>query len=177
MVDSRVAAIRPLLDVRVHLPEFSSLEGGGGETIVAKISVTNFGRGPAFAVSGDISLKLILPHEQNRVKKDLTLPTQLAPGEPVNVDWHMSEFETPLIDSLKDFLVLRLECFDAEGNKYVTVQFHDLIVAKSWRRTDMRYEAVKFESHSNRRRGTTLIEASDQRMTVVSEKKRPYKLI
>jgi hypothetical protein len=154
MVDSRLSGIRPLLDVGAGHPELEGLEER--RTIKSSLTVRNFGRGPAYAVRGDVSLRYEKTGDKTWIGINLEVPSIIRHGDECVCPFSIFGFPTPMDESRKNFLIVLFAYQDGEGNYYSLKQEYDLrafnlgeVVSRSWQ---LRLEEIRFSKFSRRRR-------------------------
>ena len=137
-----------------HLKLMLMKDGHTGGLICAEIAICNFGRGPAYALKGEVSLPYENEREKTRISTALEkeLPFSLLPGERCNCKVELHCSMTPTNESRKAFLDIKLDYQDSEGNYYVLTQeydlrvfSHDKSVSRHWQQ---RRERLEFASLS-----------------------------
>lgn len=181
MVEARLAAIRPILDINVVEPTLSETGVKKLRTISSEVQAANFGQGPAYAVSIRVSLLYETPSEKTQIQTDVELPDTLAAGESCAASFSIPRFPTEMDSDRKDFLTLEGECRDAEGNCYLIRQSYDLrafdlsddlaeIISRTWQ---LRSEKEYFES-LNAKKPLSLRRTKDlRRMDLIRSRKLP----
>lgn len=155
MVDARLAEIRPIFYVTVDRLDLIESEVHKGERILkSEVEIQNFGRGPAYALRCEVSLRYENTKEKTWIGAKLrTLPV-VTPGQNCSCPLSINPFPTSMDESKKNFLVVFVNCQDAEGNYYSLRQSYDLrafkineFISRTWQ---LRSEDVRFTKHRKR---------------------------
>ena len=136
MMESRSAAIRPILWVDLEKPKFNIIEDAscnklGTQQFLCMIKLSNYGRGPA--INTDITLSIpyqertdTTPYNYVRCTPIASVPTNFAPD---SVHESIVDTITNVYDPNKykeDFLKLTIKHEDIERNLYSIVKFYRL---------------------------------------------------
>lgn len=158
MVEARLVAIRPIININARGVELKEAEDPVDRTITGSLTVQNFGRGPAYELDIEARLRYENEKERTYISTDLAdrFPPVIQPGAQVDVKFEISGFPTPMKDSSTDFLSVAARCRDGEGNFYFLTQSYDLraipftgFVSRRWQ---LRAEEWRFGRGSGRRR-------------------------
>jgi len=153
MVDSRLSGIRPLLDIVLDSPELENIEDQ--RTLKNNLKLYNFGRGPAYAIRGAVSLRYEAPEDKTWIETDPKLPSIIRHGEEFDSCFEIPAFPTQMDLSRKEFLMILINYQDGEGNYYSLKKTYDLradslgIMTRIWQ---LRLEELRFRKFSRRRR-------------------------
>lgn len=166
MVDSRLSGIRPLLDVGVDHPKLEGIEEQ--RTIKSSLTVRNFGRGPAYAMRGDVSLRYEKPEDKTWIGTDLKVPPSIRHGDECVCPFSIPGFPTPMDKSRKNFLIVLFTYQDGEGNRYSLKQDYDLrafgigkVVSRTWQLRSEEIRLSKFSRHRRARSKEPHVEHSE----------------
>lgn len=201
MLEARLASIRPILDVRADRPqvnegprveergvdlppqkraEISSQVNEGRRveerSVSAAVQIQNFGRGPAYGLRAEVSLRYENEKERTRIATQLkeSLPTSLAPGDRCRCPFTIDCFPTPMGESQREFLTVIVRYQDAEGNYYSLSQDYDLrafdfelVVSRTWQ---LRGEQLRFSPVSERRWRRITWLPEEYRMRIIADR-------